>query len=149
MPDGPQALSESELDVLKTLWELGTGTVRELNAALTGKGRSWAYTTVQTLLTRLEVKGCVVCDREATAHRFRPAVSRDDLLQQRLIALEQDLCEGAAMPLVHALVAGHRFSVEEIAEFRRILDEHEAQAKPPVASRRSVEPKPASSKKTT
>lgn len=135
MPDGPQALSESELDVLKTLWELGAGTVRETNAALTRKGRNWAYTTVQTLLARLEAKGCVACDRDATAHRFRPAVSREDLLQQRLIALEQDLCEGAAMPLVQALVAGHRFSAKEIAEFRRILDEHEARPSPPGTKR--------------
>lgn len=147
MSDGPQVLSESELDVLKTLWELGAGTVRELNAALPRKGRNWAYTTVQTLLARLEAKGCVACDREATAHRFRPTVSRDDLLQQRLIALEQDLCEGAAMPLVHALVAGHRFSAEEIAEFRRILDEHEAQPKPPAGPRKPGVSKPASGKK--
>jgi predicted transcriptional regulator len=126
-PDRPPDLSESELAVLKTLWDLGAGTVREVNAELSRRGRCWAYTTVQTLLARLQQKGCVASIKEAVAHTFRPTVSRDQLLQRRLSELETDLCEGTATPLVHALVSGKRFTAADIAHFRRLLDELEAE----------------------
>jgi BlaI family penicillinase repressor len=126
-PQNRPPLSESELAVLKTLWNLGAGTVREVNAELSRRGRRWAYTTVQTLLARLQQKGCVECIKETVAHTFRPTVSRDQLLQRRLSELETDLCEGAATPLVHALVSGKRFTADDIAHFRRLLDELEAE----------------------
>jgi predicted transcriptional regulator len=124
--DRPPDLSESELAVLKALWDLGAGTVREVNAELSRRGRRWAYTTVQTLLARLQQKGYVESIKETVAHTFRPTVSRDQLLQRRLSELETDLCEGAATPLVHALVSGKRFTTADIAHFRRLLDELEA-----------------------
>ena len=54
-----QPLQGAELEVLKVLWDQGPGTVRELNSALQSRGFSWAYTTVQTMLQRLESKGWV------------------------------------------------------------------------------------------
>lgn len=125
-PDRPADLSDSELVVLKALWDLGAATVREVNAELAERGRRWAYTTVQTLLSRLQQKGCVESTKEDVAHTYRPTVSRDQLLQQRLSELEADLCGGTTTPLVHALVSGKRFTAEEIADFRRLLDELEA-----------------------
>ncbi|MEX2142890.1 MAG: BlaI/MecI/CopY family transcriptional regulator [Pirellulales bacterium] len=124
--DRPPGLSDSELVVLKALWDLGAGTVREVNAELAHRGRRWAYTTVQTLMVRLQQKGCVESTKEDVAHTYRPTVSREQLLQQRLSELETDLCGGTATPLVHALVTGKRFTTEEIAHFRRLLDELEA-----------------------
>lgn len=118
-------LSETELDVLKVLWELGAGTVREVNERLRERKRQWAYTTVLTLLSRLEAKGYVASDKSELAHVFRPVVSRDRLLQRRLSHLAEDLCEGTTTPLVHALVQDDRFSPEEIEGFRRLLDELE------------------------
>jgi BlaI family transcriptional regulator, penicillinase repressor len=122
----PPGLSDSELVVLKTLWELGSATVREVNAELAQRGRRWAYTTVQTLLLRLQQKGCVESLKHDVAHTFRPLVTRERLLQQRLDALEADLCDGTATPLVHALVSGKRFTADQIAHFRRLLDELES-----------------------
>ncbi|HEV3005004.1 MAG TPA: BlaI/MecI/CopY family transcriptional regulator [Pirellulales bacterium] len=115
-------LSETELEVLKVLWQEGPGTVRELNELLARRGRRWAYTTVLTLLARLENKGYVASDKSGLAHVFRPVVSRDQLLRQRLTHLADDLCDGTAAPLVQALVSGRRFSPEEIEHFRQLLD---------------------------
>jgi len=127
-------LSETELEVLKGLWELGTATVRELNEHFERQGRRWAYTTMLTLLTRLEAKGCAESESAGVAHVYRPTVSRDDLVSRQLTDLADDLCDGAASPLVKALVAGHRFSAEELAHFRRLLDE--AGERPPPKGRR-------------
>ncbi len=115
------SISDAELDVLKALWEQ-PGTVREILAALKPRKR-WAYTTLQTLLTRLESKGFVASDRGGPAHVYRAAVSREQLLQDRLSDLSRQLCKGTASPLVMALVEGVRFTPEEIEQFRRLLDE--------------------------
>ena len=141
MPARKPPLSETELDVLKVLWELGSGTVREINEVLRKRERRWAYTTVLTLLTRLQAKGYVESDKSEVAHVFRPSVSRDKLLRQRLSHLAEDLCEGTATPLVHALVHARRFSPEEIEGFRRLLDELESQPKPDVKKSRRKPPK--------
>jgi predicted transcriptional regulator len=116
-------ISETELDVLKVLWERGPATVREVNAVLRKRGRRYAYTTVLTLLQRLEAKGHVTSDKGALAHVFSAAVSRDGLLRRRLDELADELCDGTATPLVQALVQGHRFTPEEIAQLRRLLDQ--------------------------
>jgi BlaI family penicillinase repressor len=118
-------VSETELEILKAIWEHGPGTVREINARLRPTGRRWAYTTVLTLLQRLEAKGYVASNKTGLAHVFRAVVSRDRLLRQRLKDLAQQLCEGAPAPLVLALVESQHFSEQEIEQFRRLLDELE------------------------
>ena len=116
-------LSESEMEVLKTLWELGPATVRQINERLAAMGKRWAYTTVLTLLQRLLAKGFVSSEASGLAHVIRAEVSRDDLLDRRLKDTAEELCDGSAVPLVLALVQSNRFSTEELASFRRLLDE--------------------------
>jgi predicted transcriptional regulator len=118
-----QSISETEMAVLKALWERDQGTVREMQSYLRDQGRNWAYTTVQTLLNRLEQKGFVASDKSNLAHVYRATVSRDQLLQQRLLDLADELCEGTASPLVLALVEGSKFTPEEIDQFRKLLDQ--------------------------
>jgi BlaI family transcriptional regulator, penicillinase repressor len=116
-------VSDTELEVLKVLWSTGPATVRDVAGALRRQRRRLAYNTVLTLLSRLREKGYVVADRRETAHHFRAIVSRDDLLGSTLAALADRVCDGTASPLVHALVRGRRFSADEIAHFRKLLDD--------------------------
>jgi predicted transcriptional regulator len=115
-------LSETELEVLKTLWQHGPGTVREVNEELP----RWAYTTVQTLLTRLERKGYVACDRSGFAHVFRTLVTRDKLVRRRLSDLVEEFSQEVTAPLVLALVERQRLSPQEIQRLRQVLDRLEA-----------------------
>ena len=117
-----EELSEAEQEVLKTLWELGSGTVREVCEALNRDGRRRVYTTVMTFLFRLETKGYVASDKKEVAHVFRPIVSREALLSQRLTRLVDEVCEGTAAPVVQALVRGKHLSSDDIAQLRRLLD---------------------------
>jgi predicted transcriptional regulator len=124
-------ISETELAVLKVLWDLGTGTVREVSAVLQQQGRKWAYTTVQTLLNRLQGKGFAASDKGGPAHVYRAAFSREKLLQRRLHDLADEFCEGTASPLVLALVEGGRFTPAEIGRFRELLDQLEGDSDRP------------------
>ncbi|MCC6697511.1 MAG: BlaI/MecI/CopY family transcriptional regulator [Candidatus Hydrogenedentes bacterium] len=130
-------ISESELTVLRTLWRRREGVVREIAEDLEKSGVKWAYTTVQTLLNRLEVKGYVKRDTSGTAHTYRPAMSREKLVARRLHDLADQLCEGASTPLVMALVDNVRLSQEDIAHLRELLDrldESTPNANPPNAN---------------
>jgi BlaI family penicillinase repressor len=119
-------LSDAEREVLRVLWDHGPGTVREVNALLEEQGRRWAYTTVITLLQRLQAKGYVASDTSGFAHVFRAAVSRDAVLRQRLTDLADEFCEGTAAPLVLALVEGQRLSHDELQQLRELIDRHGA-----------------------
>jgi BlaI family transcriptional regulator, penicillinase repressor len=129
------ALSASEREVLKVLWDQGPRTTREINEVLEHQGRQWAYTTVATLLQRLSQKKYAASDPSAVPHVYRALVSRDELLDRRLKDAADEFCDGRAAPLVLALVQGNQFSVEEVARLRRLLD----QAAGPL---RSARPKP-------
>ena len=113
-----ETISDTELQVLEVLWSTGPGTVRQVNDSLP----QWAYTTVQTLLTRLERKGYVACDRTGFAHLFSPAVSRDDLLKRKLSDLVQRLAHGTAAPLVLALVEEQKFSPAELEQLQSLVN---------------------------
>jgi predicted transcriptional regulator len=115
-------VSEAELEVLKALWEHGPGTVRALHTLLQGRGHRWAYTTVQTMLQRLEAKGHVRSERGGPAHVYAAAVSREALLNRRLHALAEQLCDGTTSPLLLALVEGGRLTAEEVRCLRQLLD---------------------------
>jgi predicted transcriptional regulator len=124
-------MSESEQEVLRALWDRGAGNVREIREVLAGRGRGWAYTTVATLLQRLQAKGYVAADSSAVPHVYRAAVTRDELLDRRLKDAAAELCDGQAAPLILALVQGNRFTPEELARFRRLIDEAAGAPKPP------------------
>jgi predicted transcriptional regulator len=116
-------LSDAERDVLRVLWDCGPGTVREVNTVLEDRGRRWAYTTVATLLQRLVTKQYVSPDPSAVPHIYRALITRDELLERRLRDAADELCNGQAVPLVLALVQGNRFSADELAHLRQLLDE--------------------------
>jgi len=119
-------MSDAEREVLKALWDHGPGTVREIHGTLTKQGRSWAYTTVTTLLQRLESKGYVACDKSRFAHVFQSLVTRDEVVREQVTNLVDEYCDGTAAPLMLALVEGHRFSAEEIQQFRQLIEQLDA-----------------------
>ena len=70
MAKRPPSIPDSELDVLKVLWDRGQATVREVLETLRAAGRQWSYATVATLLDRLETKGVVTSDRSGPRIRL-------------------------------------------------------------------------------
>jgi predicted transcriptional regulator len=116
-------LSEAERETLRALWDQGAGTVRQMMALLAERGRRWAYATVATLLRRLEGKGYASSELVGGTLVYRAKFSREDLLERRLKDAAAELCDGAAAPLVLALVQGNRFTTEELDRIRRLIDE--------------------------
>ena len=117
-------LGDVELEALKVLWDDGPSPVRRVADRLRERGRSVKYTTAQTHLNRLRAKGYAEVEPggDGPALVYRATVGRDDLLRDRLRGLADQLCEGTPTPLVLTLVEGHRFTADEVARFRALLD---------------------------
>ncbi len=115
-------LGAAELEVLRALWDLGPGTVREVLNHLHRRGRKPAYTTVLTFLTRLEQKGFVTSDKSNLAYVYKPRVTRNRVGRSRLKSLVSELYEGAAGPVVMHLVRSGRLTAEELAELQQLIE---------------------------
>jgi BlaI family transcriptional regulator, penicillinase repressor len=114
-------LGDAELEVLKALWDAGPGTVRQVLQHLHDRGRRVAYTTVLTVLSRLEQKGYVASDKSGLAYIYKPRVSRQKVVGSRLKAVVEQLYDGAAAPLVLHLMESQRFTPEEIEQLQRLI----------------------------
>lgn len=122
-------LGSAELDVLKALWDLGPAPVRTVMNHLHEAGRNSAYTTVQTLLTRLEQKGFVTSDKSGLAYVYRARLSRERLSRSRLKTLLEQLYDGAAGPLVLQLVKNEQLTTDEINELQALIDRLDSSAR--------------------
>jgi predicted transcriptional regulator len=123
MAKRPPTIPDSELDVLKVLWERGRGTVREVLDTLRVAGRQWSYATVATLLDRLEAKGLVTSDRSELAFIYAPAISEQDVRQKRVTNLVEKLYQGQPGLLVMHLLKSHKLEPGQASEVRAILEE--------------------------
>ncbi len=120
---------DAELDVLKVLWDHGPATVREVLTHMHERGRRVAYTTVQTLLTRLEQKRYATSDKSEFAYVYRAKLTRERVTRSRLKTLVKQLYDGAAGPLVLQLIRTERFSAQEIEELQELLDRLDSESK--------------------
>jgi BlaI family penicillinase repressor len=123
MAKRPPTIPDSELDVLKVLWERSQATVREALETVRAAGRQWSYATVATLLDRLESKGLVTSDRSELAFVYRPAISSQEVRQRRLSNLVDKLYQGEPGLLVLHLLKSHPLDASQAKEVRAVLDE--------------------------
>jgi len=122
MPKRPPTIPDSELDVIKVLWEKGKGTVREVLDTLKAAGRVWSYATVATLLDRLETKGMVSSDRRDLAFVYTPTVTAESVRVKRVDSLVDKLYQGEPGLLVLHLLKSHPLGPDQAAQVRALLE---------------------------
>jgi len=106
------ALTKFETEVMSVLWRLGEATVRDVQDAIDRADRP-AYTTVQTIVQRLEQKGAVRRTRKAgNALYFEPAITRKSVYR-KLVDELIDLI-GGSQPLVAHLVETGKLSLDDL-----------------------------------
>ena len=122
MSEGEYKLGSTEQEVLQALWGVGEGNVRQVLNEMRARGRNLAYTTVQTMLTRLEQKGFVESDKSGMAYIYRAAVGREEVMRSRVRSVVEQFFDGAAAPLVLQLIQTEKFSADEISELHKLID---------------------------
>jgi len=116
------SVTDTELAILEVLWAADSASIGEITAKLYGKRTTSRYATVQKLLERLEVKGCVKRNRQGFAHRFTAAVARDDLIGHRLQEVAEKLCDGSFTPLFLHLVEATRLNPQDRKRLLELID---------------------------
>jgi BlaI family penicillinase repressor len=111
-----QAPSERELEILKVLWEMGEGSVRDVHERLHPKGEAH-FNTVQTLLRIMENKGLVAHRAEGRTFIYFPKHSREKVTRRFL----QKVFDGSLDQLVLSLLQTEDASAAELKELERLI----------------------------
>ncbi len=123
---GPH-ITAAELRIMKALWSLGSGTVRQVLDAWPEDGEDRpAYTTVMTMMKQLAEKGALDVDRSRQPFIYTPAVRRDQVMGQRVLEFLQNVFDGQAEDLVLHLADKADLSAEDL---RRIEAKIQAREK--------------------
>ena len=113
-------LTRLELQVMDALWTLGASSIREIQEAFPEKKRP-AYTTIQTIVYRLEKKKAVRrIKKVGNFHIFEAALSRD-AAQRRLIDDLLVLFGGRTQPVMARLVESGRLTMADVKEAEKML----------------------------
>jgi len=113
-------LSGREMDVMNVLWECGSATVSEVLEELRDE---LAYTTVLTILRRLEEKGHVRHDSEGKAHRYLPIIRREEAQDSALQRMTRKLFLDSPALLMNRLLSEGELNEEQLRELRDLLDD--------------------------
>jgi BlaI family transcriptional regulator, penicillinase repressor len=113
-------LSKLEHQIMEALWSRGASSVREILEAFPEKGRP-AYTTVQTMVYRLEEKGAIRRTRKiGNAHIFEAVISRASA-QRRLIDELLAFFGGSSQPVVAHLIESGNLTLDDVKEAEQML----------------------------
>jgi BlaI family transcriptional regulator, penicillinase repressor len=117
-------LTKLELQIMEVLWTQGHVSIREIQEAFPEKGRP-AYTTIQTMVYRLEDKKAVRRVRKVgNFHIFEAAVSRD-VAQRKLIDDLLALFGGRTQPVMAHLIESGKLTLADVKEAEKTLRELE------------------------
>ena len=127
MPVSEPKLSALELRIMSEFWSRGACSIREIHEAVVKRDKP-AYTTVQTMVYRLEAKGAVRRTKKiGNAHVFEATTSRASV-QTRLLKELLGLFGGSAGPVMAHLVEMGKISHEDIEDAQKLLDAHQAKS---------------------
>jgi predicted transcriptional regulator len=113
-------LSKLEHQIMEALWSRGASSVREVLEAFPEKGRP-AYTTVQTMVYRLEEKGAIRRTKKiGNAHIFEAVISRASA-QRRLVDELLAFFGGSSQPVVAHLIESGNLTLDDVKEAEQLL----------------------------
>lgn len=113
-------LSKLELQIMEALWSGGSLCIREIQERFPERGRP-AYTTVQTMVYRLETKKAVRRARKiSNAHIFEAVISRQTA-QRKLIDDLLGLFGGRTQPVMAHLIEAGKLTLEDVKEAEKLI----------------------------
>jgi predicted transcriptional regulator len=112
------SLADREAELMDVLWDHGPSTVAEVQAQVSDE---LAYTTVLTILRKLEAKGYVGHTGEGRAHRYHALIERAAAQEGALKALVTRLFKGSSDALLLHLVSREKLSARQVQRIEEKL----------------------------
>ena len=120
-------LSKLELQILEALWAHGKASIREIQEAFPEPRP--AYTTIQTIVYRMEGKKAVRRVRKiGNAHIFEPAVARD-VTRHRVLEEILSFFGGRPQPMMAQLAEAGKLTLDDVRELEKTIKRLGAQQK--------------------
>ncbi|MDX1571440.1 MAG: BlaI/MecI/CopY family transcriptional regulator [Xanthomonadales bacterium] len=116
-------LSDLQLEVMQVLWDRGEASIADVHAVLEAR-HGLAYTTVSTLLKRLEDKRAVKRRREGRVLVYAPRVDQAAVRGRMVGNLVDRLFEGDPAALVSHLLGDEKVTDDDIDRIRALLHKH-------------------------
>src|SRR5882757_5196886 len=121
-------LSKLEMQIMDVLWSAGPSAIREIQESFGLKNRP-AYTTVQTMVYRLEVKKALRRARKiGNAHIFEALLSRE-AAQRRLVDEFLSMFGGRMQPVMAQLIEAGNLSPKDVSDAEKLLRDLAARKK--------------------
>ena len=124
----PARLTQLQLDVMHVLWDRGESTVAEVQEELAPE-RNLAYSTVSTVLSRLEERGQVAHRTEGRTYVYRAKVSEEKVGRSMMGDLVGRVF-GSPSELVSQLLDSEHVDADELGRIKELIEQHEAAQQP-------------------
>jgi BlaI family transcriptional regulator, penicillinase repressor len=121
-PDKSRAhrLGDLQLKIMQCLWERGEATVAAVIESLDGH-KELAYTTVATMLRKMEGRGLVAHREEGRSFVYRARVAAQEVSRSMSSHLVDRLFEGSLTDAVSHLLSTREISEEELEQLERLI----------------------------
>lgn len=118
----PQRLGDLQLQIMKVLWEKGESTVSAVFESV-GRERTLAYTTIATMLRKMEARGLVAHRVDGRTFVYRAAVDAEAVTRNMSGHLLDRLFQGSLPDLVSHLLDTREVSRDELAKLEKLIAE--------------------------
>lgn len=117
-------LADLQLAIMQVLWDQGEATVSVVREAL-AEDRPLAYTTVGTMLAKMEAKGLVTHRVEGRVNVYKPCQGRESVSRSMISDLVSRLCGGNVTELVSHLLDECDVTREELSRLKQLIRQKE------------------------
>ena len=118
-------LGDLQLRIMKVLWESGPASVAEVKSRLGGD--RLAYTTVATMLRKMEDRGLLRHFQKGRRFIYQPAVSAEEVTQSMAHDLVERLFQGNLADTVAHLLETREISRKELVQLERLIQQRKKQ----------------------
>ena len=114
-------LASLQLAIMRVLWNREEATVAEVRDVLAAEGRELAYTTVATMLAKMERKGQVAHRAGGKAFVYHPVLRQEHVSRSMVADLADRLFGGDVTLMVSHLLDGCELSSDELARLKAMI----------------------------
>lgn len=113
-------LGDLQKAVMEIVWQLGEASVNQVRAKLSR--RKLAYTTILSVMQKLDKTGWLTHREEGRAYIYRPAVTRAEAGRSSLREFINRVCGGDPIAMFQHLLDDEELSADDLAELRKMID---------------------------
>ncbi len=110
------------MEILRTIWALGSATVRQVMEAMNAQGpKESGYTTVLKFMQIMHAKGLLLRDEDERTHIYRAAVPPEQMQREIVEDVLDRVFGGSALALVSQALGSREIPAEELAAIKKLL----------------------------